>query len=151
MIGVIGWCSAIACSPAGIVSGGTNALLRYGRNITMNEKAPAASGLLANRPNAAPSQEIATMNASSTPIAPSQPSGPASGLNPAISATQTTIPVEATLRSTLATTWPVSTAEPGIGSERKRSITPLVMSWQTATAVVAEPNPAHSRMIPGTT
>jgi hypothetical protein len=117
----------------------------------MNAKPPAASGLLASSPNAAASQEIANMNASRTPIAPSQPSGPASGLKPAASATPTTIAVEATLRSTLATTCPVSTVAPAIGSDRKRSITPLVMSSHTATAVVADPKPAHSRMMPGTT
>ena len=32
MIGVIGWYSAIGCSHSGMVSTGTNALDRYGRN-----------------------------------------------------------------------------------------------------------------------
>ena len=36
MIGVIGWFSAIHCSQSGIVSTGTNALERYGRNSRMN-------------------------------------------------------------------------------------------------------------------
>ena len=36
MIGVIGWFSAIHWSQSGIVSTGTNALDRYGRNRRMN-------------------------------------------------------------------------------------------------------------------
>ena len=55
------------------------------------------------------------------------------------------------MRATLAATWPVSTAALEIGSVRKRSITPLVMSIATATAVPAEPKPAQRTMIPGTT
>ena len=51
----------------------------------------------------------------------------------------------------LATTWPVSGAAPEIGIERKRSIMPVVMSALTLTDVVAAPNPAQSRMTPGTT
>ena len=55
------------------------------------------------------------------------------------------------LRATLATTCPVSTAEPRIGSDRNRSMMPFSMSYATLTAVVDEPNPAHRMMIPGTT
>jgi len=51
----------------------------------------------------------------------------------------------------LAATCPVSTAELAIGNDWKRSMIPPTISAQTLTAVVAEPKPAHSRMIPGTT
>ena len=63
----------------------------------------------------------------------------------------TTTPVATRLRTRLATTWPVSTAQPRIGIVRNRSMIPVVMSWLTLTAVPAAPNPAQSRMMPGTT
>ena len=56
-----------------------------------------------------------------------------------------------TLRIMPAITFPVSTAELTMGIERKRSIAPLVMSSHTLDETEAEPKPAHSRMIPGTT
>ena len=45
----------------------------------------------------------------------------------------------------------MSTAPLRIGIVRKRSMMPVVMSFATETAVDAEPNPAQSRMMPGTT
>jgi hypothetical protein len=35
--------------------------------------------------------------------------------------------------------------------ERNRSMTPVVMSWLTLTAVMEAPKPAHSNRTPGTT
>ena len=67
------------------------------------------------------------------------------------SAVPTTRALENALRPTLATTCPVSTAELAIGIVWNRSMTPPTMSLHTPTAVVAEPNPVHSKMIPGTT
>ena len=67
------------------------------------------------------------------------------------SARPITIAVATMLRSRLATTWPTSTAAPRMGIVRKRSMTPVTLSVQTPTAVPAEPNIAHSTMIPGTT
>jgi hypothetical protein len=45
----------------------------------------------------------------------------------------------------------VSTEDAAIGSERKRSITPVVMSMLTPIAVPDAPKPAHSSTTPGTT
>ena len=59
--------------------------------------------------------------------------------------------VDTRLRAMLAVTWPVSTAPAEIGRVRKRSMTPVVMSSATATAMPAEPKPTQSTMIPGTT
>ena len=78
------------------------------------------------------------MNASSTPAAASQSSGPASGRKPISTATPKTSTVEAALRATLAATWPASTAAPPTSIERRRSMIPPVMSWLTVTAVVAD-------------
>ena len=111
----------------------------------------APSIVLASSPKAAAIQEIAVISASSSAAAASQFSASGSGRNPAISATPITRLVETTLRATDAVTWPVRTAPDAIGSVRKRSITPVVMSTATATAVLADPKPAHSTMIPGTT
>ena len=133
------------------MSAGTKALLTYGAKAATNVAAFAASTLRASRPKHAASHEIAVISASSRPATASQFSGSATGRKPASSATPSTSTVETTLRATLAATWPVSTAAHAIGSERKRSITPVVMSSATATAVPAEPKPAHSTMIPGTT
>jgi hypothetical protein len=99
----------------------------------------------------AASHETATTNASRTPATASQSSGPALGRKPSSSATARTSSVDAALRTTLAATWPPSTAAPLTSIDRRRSTIPPVMSWLTLTAVVAEPNPAHSRMTPGTT
>ena len=151
MVGVIGWLSAIARSAAGIVSVGTKALLRYGRKSTKNVKPLAASALLASRPRQTDSQEIASTQTRSTPAVAIHSTGPAVGRNPVRYATPTTRTVANALRTTLATTCPVSTAELRIGSDRKRSIIPSVMSEATSTAVVDAPKPVQSRMIPGTT
>jgi hypothetical protein len=66
-------------------------------------------------------------------------------------ATPSTSAVDTRLRSTLAATWPASTAPPRTSIDRNRSTMPPFMSWLTVTAVVAAPEPAHSRMTPGTT
>ncbi len=79
------------------------------------------------------------MKQSSTPSTPSQSSTPAVGSKPMASATASTSTVENRLRSTLATTCPVSGAAAGMGSDRKRSVTPVVMSVFTLTEVVAAP------------
>ena len=52
---------------------------------------------------------------------------------------------------TLAATWPDRNGRLPTSMARKRSMTPLVMSRQTVTAVVADPTPAHSSSTPGTT
>ncbi len=62
-----------------------------------------------------------------------------------------TIVVDVAFRATLAVTCPVSTAKLRIGSERSRSIIPLVMSSATAIAVEEAPYPVVSSRIPGTT
>ena len=62
-----------------------------------------------------------------------------------------TTAVATRFRARLATTWPVSTAPLRIGMVRKRSMMPVVMSRDTEIAVDDAPNPAHSRMMPGTT
>ncbi len=134
-----------------MVSVGTKALDRYGRNITMKANAFAPSTLFATRPKQAASQEIADMKRMSSPATPSQSRTPACGRNPMASATPNTTRVATRFCSTVATTCPISTQAPAIGSDRKRSITPVVMSWATLTDAPAEPKPAHSRMIPGTT
>ena len=65
--------------------------------------------------------------------------------------TASTSAVDARLRSTLAATWPLSSAVPRTSIDRSRSMTPPAMSELTLTAVVAEPNVAQSRITPGTT
>ncbi len=55
------------------------------------------------------------------------------------------------LRTRLPTTCPTSTVGACTGIVRKRLTVPVVTSRLTETAVVAAPNPAHSRMIPGVT
>ena len=55
------------------------------------------------------------------------------------------------MRTTLAVTCPMRTADFSIGSERNRSIAPVVMSAATGTAVPAAPYPAQSSTMPGTT
>src|SRR4051794_224842 len=56
-----------------------------------------------------------------TPTAPSQPARPACGRNPSPSAIPITSAVATAFAAMLATTWPVSTAEPRTGIDRKRS------------------------------
>jgi hypothetical protein len=85
------------------------------------------------------------------PNAASHSSGDATGRKPTRSATAMTTPVASRLRTRLATTWPVSTAPLRIGMVRNRSMMPVVMSRETAMAVDDAPNPAQSRMMPGTT
>ena len=129
--GVIGWCSAKPASQSGSVSTGTNALDRYGRNSRMNPYAFAASGLEAASPIAANREVIARMYSATSPIAASHSSGVALGRKPTRSATATTTPVANRLRSTLATTCPVSTALARSGMVRNRSMMPVVMSRAT--------------------
>ena len=111
----------------------------------------ADSGEPASRPIAAASHDMARMKASRMPAAASQSSGPAVGRKPIASATASTSSVEARLRAALAATCPASTAAPPTSIARSRSMIPLVMSWLTLTAVVAELKPAHRRITPGTT
>ena len=59
--------------------------------------------------------------------------------------------VDTKLRSKLAVTCPASTAVPDTSRDRKRSMMPPAMSWQTVTAVVAAPVTAHSSRTPGAT
>ena len=76
---------------------------------------------------------------------------PACGRNPIRNATPRTRTVEAALRSALATTCPVRTAG-AADVQRPEAVDDAVGDvLATLTAVVAEPNPAHSSMIPGTT
>ncbi|MNW62696.1 hypothetical protein D3C74_408430 [compost metagenome] len=55
------------------------------------------------------------------------------------------------LRTVLARTCAHRTEGPKIGRVLKRLIVPLVMSWATESAAVAEPKPRHRTRIPGTT
>ena len=64
----------------------------------------AASGVRANNPTNAASQEMVTMNSSRIPPAASQPSGPACDRKPMRKATPNTRTVDATLRTRLAVT-----------------------------------------------
>jgi len=84
-------------------------------------------------------------------IAATHSSGVAVGRKPTSSATPITTAVAKRFRSTLATTWPVSTAPARSGMVRNRSMIPVVMSRATYIAVELAPNPAQSRMMPGTT
>ena len=58
--GVIGWCSLIGRNHDGIVSGWTNALLRYGRNSMKKLSVLADSTDFAITPRPAASQESAS-------------------------------------------------------------------------------------------
>ncbi|SLJ82780.1 Uncharacterised protein [Mycobacteroides abscessus subsp. abscessus] len=73
------------------------------------------------------------------------------GRNPSATATTTTSPVVIMLRMTLSITCPVSIAERAMDMVRNRSTMPSATSVEMLTAVVEAPNPAQSRMIPGTT
>ena len=62
------------------------------------------------------------------PAAPSHWVGLALGRNPIRNATPSTMRVEATLRTTLAATWPARTAAPPMSMDRNRSMIPPFMS-----------------------
>src|SRR6266568_4283770 len=144
MTGVNGWLAAMGRSTGVIVRAGTNAVLRYGRNMITKVTELAASGVLTSRPAAAASQEIARMNAMIMPAAASQCAGLAVGCQPTARATPITSAVASRFRARLAAMCPARTDELAIGMERNRSTMPLDMSVATATAVVPAPNPAHS-------
>jgi aminoglycoside phosphotransferase (APT) family kinase protein len=148
---VNGWFAATGRSTAGMVRAGTNAVLRYGMNMSTKVAAFAASGLRTSRPNAAASHDIARMNAVTTATAATQAPGEPVGRQPTPRPAPITSAVARRLRARLATMWPARIDEPWIGMERNRSTMPLVMSTATATAVVPAPNPAHSTIRPGTT
>lgn len=139
MIGVIGWWAAIARRPARMVSTGTKALDRYGRKSTTKVAALAPSTVVATSPTHTDAQVSASTNSSSRPAAASHSAGPASGRKPVRYATPTTRTVASVLRATLATTWPMSTAELRIGIDRNRSTMPSSRSRATSTAVDAAP------------
>src|SRR3954447_20143660 len=138
------------CSTEGIDSGGTNALETYGMNKMMNVNPLAASGPDATTPMATAIQVSASTNKAIRPSAATQSRAEADGLKPMTNAIAMTRAVDTALRTIDATTCPVSTPVGRIGSERNRSMMPPVMSLATSTAVLADPYPAVSRMIPGT-
>jgi hypothetical protein len=95
--------------------------------------------------------DIARTNITTTPTAAIHSVSDAFGRQPTARPTPTTSPVVTRLRTTLATTCPTSTAPGTIGIVRNRLTNPFVKSVVTVTAVAAEPNEAHNRMMPGTT
>src|SRR5690606_339248 len=151
MTGVTGWCSANPRRQVGTVSTGTNALDTYGRNITPNVNPLAASGDRTSTPTRAASQVNQPTNRRITPTAATHSSAAASGRKPMRIDTPNTIAVETRFFTRLATTCPVSTVHAATGIDRSRSTMPPDMSRSTASAVLAAPNPAASRMTPGVT
>lgn len=71
------------------------------------------------------------MNTASRPSAHTHSSRFPRGRKPIPDDTTTTMVVAVRLRTRLAATWPVSTAELRIGIERNRSMMPFTMSLQT--------------------
>lgn len=110
-----------------------------------------ASAVLATSPRAADSQETAVIQASSSPIAASQPPGVPVGRKPMTKAAPRTRVVDRALRVTVAATCPARNGVPPTSSVRNRSTTPRRMSSLTVTAVLAAPNPAQRTSTPGTT
>ena len=135
MIGVNGWCSANRRSPAGIASVGTKALLMNGRIIRNSGVLLAVSTLSAARPMPTVSQVSANAVRISSPIAPSQPSGPASERNPSRNTNAVTITTANAVLMTAPSTWPVSTDTRAMSIVRNRAMIPVVMSVAVEIAV----------------
>ena len=139
VIGVTGWFAATARSPARMVSTGTNALDRYGRNSTRKVNPFAPSTVRAISPKHTATQDSASTHSTSIP-ATGQPLEHA-GVRPEPGQERHPDHQHGGQRVAReqATTCPVSTAELRIGIDRNRSTTPSVMSRATSTAVDAAP------------
>src|ERR1700722_15649058 len=137
--GVNGWLAAIGRSTAGSVRAGTNAVDRYGRNISPKGAPFPPWGLLTSGPRAAGSHDMARMNATIMAIAPSHLIGESVGRQPTPRPTAITSAVASRLRARLATMCPASTDEAWIGIERNRSTIPLLLSGANRAARAAAP------------
>src|ERR1700684_1914898 len=87
---VTGWLSAKARTGPGMVRVATNAELMNGRKMIGEEKAPAPSVVLADRPAMTASQVTARVNRTRMPVTASHASTPAPERNPMATATRTT-------------------------------------------------------------
>src|SRR3954452_22471426 len=101
---VAGCDRAKPCSQEGIVDTGTNALLGYGRKLTRNVTALAASAERTATPTAAANHDIASAYKARMPAAPAHRVTSTGDRKPIANATSTTRIADTKLRTTLATT-----------------------------------------------
>src|SRR5690348_11140605 len=137
---VNGFTSANPRSTSGIDATGTNAEeMNVSGNTAMNASELAASGVETSIPMNAKTHENAYPNRSSSP----KPATPSATLvwkeNPISSPVMTRIVAERALVTTSASVRPASTAGRVMGSERKRSISPLWRSSFNPSAVTNPP------------
>src|SRR4051794_9637969 len=136
-----GWFSAQPCSHDGIVATGTNAddANTSGARIG-NDTACAVSASFTMRPTMANTHDSEYENARMIPTAPSRPHTLVPIVHPTMKPTMHMRMTTKKLRTRSARVRPTSTAERAIGSERKRSMRPLLRSSARPTPVVSEPN-----------
>ena len=118
-----------------MVSVGTNAELRKGRNIKGYENAVAPSDVLAATPAITATHVRAKMNNTRIPITASHEDTPAEERKPNTSATNTTIVTDIIFEISEAKTCPHNGVEYAIGMEWKRSKMPCCLSLKRRYAV----------------
>lgn len=111
--------------------------------------ASTSSGFPATSARWMPIHSIANRNSRSSPTAPRKPAAPpwARQPSPAATARSTARPIADCSMS--AADRPTRTAPLAMGIERKRSTTPLLRSWVTATIVPSRPKAMVSASMPG--
>src|SRR6187431_1323453 len=118
-------------------------------NIQMNPAELATSTELADSPMNACTQLRLKANSSSSDVATAASPSVPSNRKPITNATPSITKKVNRLRRRSDTVRPMSTAARDIGSERSRSIKPLLMSSARPTAVNDEPNTSDWAKIPG--
>src|SRR4029077_3083911 len=131
-----GWFFAHGCSHDGMVATGTNAddANTSGARIG-NDTACAVSASFTESPTMANTQDSEYENATMIAMQPSRPHTLVPMLQPTMNPTRHISSTTNTLRTRSARVRPTSTAERAIGSERNRSIRPLLRSSASPTPV----------------
>src|SRR6478736_2653120 len=148
-IGVTGWFSANQATGAGIVSVGTNAELMNGRKMSGYENALAPSTVLADRPAITAIQVRDSVNRIRMPNTASHPRTLVPVRKPRISATPTTITMDAMLATSDVSTCAQSELARAIGIDWKRSKIPPCRSRNSRYAVYAMPDAIVMSRMPG--
>src|SRR5215207_3944477 len=145
-----GWFSAQPCSHDGIVATGTNAddANTSGARIG-NDTACAVSASFTMRPTMANTHDNEYEKARMIPTAPIRPQTFVPIVQPTMKPTTHIRMTTKKFRTRSASVRPTSTAERAIGSDRNRSMSPLLRSSASPTPVVSEPNTIVCTKMPG--
>jgi hypothetical protein len=142
--------SATCSRPAGIDATGTNAEEMNVIGKTSVKPMPfAASGEDTLMPISAKTHENAKPHSKSSPTPATISGAPASKRKPMIKPVASRTTSESRFVATSATVRPASTDARAVGSDRKRSMRPFVMSSASPSAVAKPPNAICWTIIPG--